>query len=287
MALKTKMLWLVLFCAVMALALWLALAARTGPELSAFHYPELASMPFGQPLATVVQARGLRPPADDSLRVYETDIDWAWSGPWRCRGICWRGLCWQRRLLLWSVVPDDAAMAGAVPQWRKALAAEVPAWSDDADEPRCLTPQLLALAVVLALLRWRRSAMQPAVRALRRLRRDDAVAIPADELARIVRAGLGGRWELQEPAGAKVSPALTAALPGLLAELVTQLDRERYAGVMPTSRQRRSRLDLARHCLELARALPAADVAGKTRRKGNGQWRGRDIRARASVGGRS
>ena len=283
MALKMKMLWLALFCTAMALALWVSLAARTGPE---YDYPALSVPPFGQVLVTIVEARGLRPPADDSLRVYEPDVDWAWGGSWRCSGICWRGLCWQRRLLLWSVRPDDAAMASAVPQWRSASSV-APALSDDAAEPRCLTPQLLALAVVLALLRWRRSAMQPAVRALRRLRRDSAADIPADELAQIIRAGLGGAWEVPVPAGANVSPALTAALPGLLAELVTQLDRERYAGVMPTSRQRRSRLDLARHCLELARVLPAADVAGKTRRKGNGLRRGRDIRARASGGGRS
>lgn len=286
MALKMKMLWLALFCTAMALALWVSLAARTGPE---YDYPALSVPPFGQVLVTIVEARGLRPPADDSLRVYEPDVDWAWGGSWRCRGICWRGLCWQRRLLLWSVRPDDAAMASAAPQWRKAASSmsEVPSWSADATESRCLTPQLLALAVVLALLRWRRSAKQPAVRALRRLRRDSAADIPADELAQIIRAGLGGAWEVPVPAGANVSPALTAALPGLLAELVTQLDRERYAGVMPTSRQRRSRLDLARHCLELARALPAADVAGKTHRKGNGLRPGRDISARASGGGRS
>lgn len=284
MALKMKILWLALFCTAMALALWVSLAARTGPE---YDYPALSVPPFGQVLVTIVEARGLRPPADDSLRVYEPDVDWAWGGSWRCRGICWRGLCWQRRLLLWSVRPDDAAMASAAPQWRSATTSEVPSWSADAAEPRCLTPQLLALAVVLALLRWRRSAMQPAARALRRLRRDSAADIPADELAQIIRAGLGGAWEVPVPAGADVSPALTAALPGLLTELVTQLDRERYAGVMPTSRQRRSRLDLARHCLELARALPAADVAGKTRRKGNGLRPGRDIRARASGGGRS
>ena len=284
MALKMKILWLALFCTAMALALWVSLAARTGPE---YDYPALSVPPFGQVLVTIVEARGLRPPADDSLRVYEPDVDWAWGGSWRCRGICWRGLCWQRRLLLWSVRPDDAAMASAAPQWRSATTSEVPSWSADAAEPRCLTPQLLALAVVLALLRWRRSAMQPAVRALRRLRRDSAADIPADELAQIIRAGLGGAWDVPVPAGANVSPALTAALPGLLAELVTQLDRERYAGAMPTSRQRRSRLDLARHCLELARALPAADVAGKTRRKGNGLRPGRDISARASGGGRS
>ena len=46
-----------------------------------------------QVLVTIVEARGLRPPADDSLRVYEPDVDWAWGGSWRCRGICWRGLC--------------------------------------------------------------------------------------------------------------------------------------------------------------------------------------------------
>ncbi|MGI5924975.1 MAG: hypothetical protein ACOX9E_13600 [Lentisphaeria bacterium] len=258
MSLKMKILWLLLFCAVMAPALWLLSAARHEPEFCPFHCPAAADLPFGLPQVIVVEARGLRPPADDKLPMAEKDLDWAWDGAWRCRSISRRGLRWQRRLLLWSARPTEADVIHAVPQWQS-VAAATPVRSDEAGVSRCLPAFLLALAVVLALLFWRRSTMSPAQQALRRLRREDAAAMSADELAQIVRAGLGGAWKLPKSADAKAPIALTTALSSLLTELLMQLDRERYAGVTPTQRQRRSRLELARHCLALAGILPTAE----------------------------
>jgi hypothetical protein len=74
---------LVLFCAVMARA-GLSLALALGRvRLSAL------SVPLWDVLVTIVE-RGLAPPADDSLRVYETDIDWAGRpcAPWDLLGGC-------------------------------------------------------------------------------------------------------------------------------------------------------------------------------------------------------
>lgn len=254
MSLNKQILGLALCCAVLCVACWLLFAGRHEPELLAWHYPNLAALPYGQVLSTVLAARGLRPPRDDSLQLTGEFTDWAWGGPWCCSGLSWRGLRWQRRLLLWSVKPAEADMADALPQWRE-TAAPMPAQRGKS-LAFLLPPALLALAAVLACWRGYAVTTLPASRALRRLRRAGAEESSAEELVQLMRGVLGAGWELRYPSAVCAFTSLATVLPGLLTELAQQLDRERFAGCVPSPRQRRSRLELIRRCLELVRMLP-------------------------------